>query len=87
MEKYLILGFAEYSGEYEGKAYSGMRVYVQRFDVEVKAGIATDVIKIKSTLLPSIPIAWTEDIVGCVLLVGYNRYGQVSTAELQQEGK
>lgn len=87
MEKFLILGFGDYSGEFEGRPYSGIRVYVQRFDTQVKAGIATDVLKFKSSILPNIPFAWTEDIIGCVLLVGFNRYGQISCAELQQEGK
>lgn len=87
LEKSIILGYAPYAGEFEGRAYSGIRVYVQLIDKAVEAGIATDVIKFTSKVLASLPICFTPDVIGCVLGVGYDRYGKINYAEIQKEGE
>lgn len=86
MDRYLILGFNNYSGDYQGKPYSGVNVFVQALDVTPTAGIAVDRIKFKSSLLAKLPVCFTPDCVGCVLQLGYNRYGNISDAQIISGG-
>lgn len=78
-DKYVVLGFVPYSGDFEGRPYSGMRVFAQRVDAPNDVvGIATEAIKVPQSILMASTIAWNPDLIGQTIEVFYNRYGRVS---------
>lgn len=78
-DKFIVLGFVPYSGDFEGKPYSGMRVHAQRVDApDGLVGIATEIIKVPQAILMASTIAWNPDLIGQTIEVFYNRYGKVN---------
>ena len=76
---YRVLGIEKYSGEYQGKPYSGKRLFCQYPDSYQSPrlkGVKVELVKVSDNL--SIPDIQPGDDVE----VFYNRYGNVENVQL-----
>lgn len=85
MERFVVLGFKRYEGDYNGQHYSGMRVFAENLQQKADFGIVTEQIKFKAQLLPTMPIQWTDKLIGQTIEVVYDRYGNPSSARVVEE--
>lgn len=85
MERFVVLGFQQYEGDFEGRHYSGMKLYVQNLQKTADCGIVTELLKFKAQLLPAMPIQWTDKLIGQTIEVVYDRYGNPSSARVVEE--
>ena len=86
-EQYMILGYSRVTGEYEGRAYDNYNFYVQDVSKEADAGIVVDRVKVKTEVILQCGVPVNPEVVGCVLEVYYNKFGQVSGISIQTEPK